>query len=537
MQTRPVPVPSLVLALMACLVACGNAKEPQRTPTPTAPIDADGDGSPAEEDCDDADPTVFPGADELCGGGDEDCDGEVDEADAVDAGTWFFDDDGDGYGNQMQPQRACVQPADTIETGGDCNDADSAIHPDATEIPCNGVAESCNGDGGVRVPEDVASIQLAVDAAEAGGYVCVGSGSWTGARITRPVHLVGVDGADATIIDGNDRNPGLIVAGAPGTIIEGISFDNGQDTFGAGLRIQQSDGVRVQSCRFSNNEALADGGALSIEESDDLVLTTNVFERNEARGNGGAIRILDSSGTTFTNNTISRNTADDKGGGLWLLRASDTLLTGAELQNNSADQGGALAAQDGSGLFVDVLTVSNNEATSTGGGISLSGETNARLSELTIRSNSAETGSGVTIRDTTVAIETVSFSDHRVSTFGGSLLLRSGAIVTVTDSTFDQGSADGSGGAVAVREDGSLTVSGSVFSTNFGGSGGAIALLDTGAVAVSDASFTNNEAASIGAALYAAGGTLTASNVVFDGNLPDDWACDAAAICSVDTAD
>ena len=43
------------------------------------PVDADGDSSPADEDCDDADPTVFPGAIDWCDGVDQDCDGEADD--------------------------------------------------------------------------------------------------------------------------------------------------------------------------------------------------------------------------------------------------------------------------------------------------------------------------------------------------------------------------------------------------------------------------------------------------------------------------
>ena len=54
--------------------------------------DTDGDGyTPNEGDCDDTDPYTYPGANELADGVDNDCDGTADE------GTELYDDDGDGY--------------------------------------------------------------------------------------------------------------------------------------------------------------------------------------------------------------------------------------------------------------------------------------------------------------------------------------------------------------------------------------------------------------------------------------------------------
>jgi len=525
---------SLCCTLVALLTLSG-CEEEATTKAPPEPdvIDSDGDGYPTEEDCDDADPTVHPGAVEICGGGDEDCDGQVDEADAEGAGTWYLDEDGDGYGNAIRPQVGCTQPLDTIETGGDCDDTDATRNPDATEIPCNGISEACDGDGGVSVPEDVTSLQLAVDTAEPGGYVCVGAGTWAGARVTQPVHLVGVGGPEQARLNGNGRDPVLIVDGAPGTIIEGLSFDDGLDTFGAGLRIQGSDGVTVQGCRFDDNESLGDGGALSIEESHDVVITTNVFDRNSARGNGGAVRILDSANAQLSTNTFTNNSAEDRGGAIWLLRTTQTRLTGAELLRNEADRGGAVASQDGEGLRIDVLRMANNEAAGTGGAVSLQGERDAVISEVTFQGNTGETGSAITVRDSQVSLTSVAFSDHRVGTFGGCMLLRSGATVTLSESTFSECSADGSGGAVAVREDASLEVTGGSVASGFGGSGGGIAITDSGTVSITGTAFTDNTADTQGAALYAAGGTLSGTEITFEGNLPDDVWCATTASCSI----
>ena len=109
--------------------------------------DADGDlYSTDSGDCDDADPAISPDADELCGDAiDNDCDGEADEDDASDAGAWFPDADGDGFGDPNEGTTACEQPAGLIADSLDCDDTDSAVHPDAEEV-CDAVDNDCDGD-------------------------------------------------------------------------------------------------------------------------------------------------------------------------------------------------------------------------------------------------------------------------------------------------------------------------------------------------------------------------------------------------------
>lgn len=107
--------------------------------------DADGDGhskiSAGGDDCDDWNPAVHPGAEEICGNNrDDDCDGQPDEG----LDTWYRDADADGYGDPAVSTNHCIQPAGFVANNQDCNDADPDIHPGAPET-CDGQDNDCNG--------------------------------------------------------------------------------------------------------------------------------------------------------------------------------------------------------------------------------------------------------------------------------------------------------------------------------------------------------------------------------------------------------
>jgi len=109
-------------------------------------LDADGDGVPATDDCDDGNASVYPGADELCDGLDNDCDGEVDEG-AV--GTYYADADGDGFGDENESIESCEPGSGYVSNSGDCNDDDARYYPGAPEEDCTDPNDyNCDGSTG-----------------------------------------------------------------------------------------------------------------------------------------------------------------------------------------------------------------------------------------------------------------------------------------------------------------------------------------------------------------------------------------------------
>ena len=121
-------------------------------------VEFDGDGAAPYEDCDDGDATIFPGAEEICDGDDNDCNGVADAGDpGVDTES-DLDEDGVSI---------CE---------GDCDDEVATTAPNAEEL-CNGVDDDCDnrtdenwdsdGDG---APD--ANAEPCADLAESGGADC-----------------------------------------------------------------------------------------------------------------------------------------------------------------------------------------------------------------------------------------------------------------------------------------------------------------------------------------------------------------------------
>ncbi|MBM4381307.1 MAG: putative metal-binding motif-containing protein, partial [Deltaproteobacteria bacterium] len=93
-------------------------------------FDQDADGfSTCLEDCNDFDPTAFPGAVEVLDSKDNDCDGKVDNK------ISGFDADGDGY----------QYGTPTNGKAPDCNDDEAFVGPGGIEVAGDNTDNNCNG--------------------------------------------------------------------------------------------------------------------------------------------------------------------------------------------------------------------------------------------------------------------------------------------------------------------------------------------------------------------------------------------------------
>ena len=103
--------------------------------------DADGDGfTVATGDCNDSNSSIYPGALEICNGLDDDCDGHVDEGLFQ---TWYRDADTDSFGNPSVSTIACAQPTGYVSNNDDCDDTNNTIYTGAPEL-CDGLDNNCD---------------------------------------------------------------------------------------------------------------------------------------------------------------------------------------------------------------------------------------------------------------------------------------------------------------------------------------------------------------------------------------------------------
>ncbi len=355
----------------------------------TGPVDADGDGFDETEDCDDDDPDAYPGGDEgdVADGVDNDCSGWADD-----------------------------RPV------------------------CDGV------DGAYG------TIQEGIDDAPDGFILLICPGTYAELLDVsgRDIGLVGAEGAEETIVTGQDVGRVLRIVGSSDLYVEGLTITAGTADYG-GAVVCSSSSLRMAASVVTASVATVSGAGL-YTDSCTVDIEGSTFEDNHAAMSGGGVHLRDTAGT-FVGNTVEANTAFD-GGGLYAFDGSMTISENLFVGNHATttDENTHGAGSGGGGVWLrgsPVLTgnvVQDNLSSYNGGGVFILQGSASVSGNLIAGNHCDEDGGGVYTNHSNTPFTGNTVSGNSASDDAGGLRVYIGWM-DIIDNVFEYNTAGDDGGA------------------------------------------------------------------------------------------
>ncbi|MDP2308366.1 MAG: MopE-related protein [Pseudomonadota bacterium] len=334
----------------------------------------------ADDDCDDANSSVYPGATEVCDAADadEDCDGLADDADssasASTMSTFYADTDGDGYGTASLTHGQCDATAAYVADATDCDDGDAAVSPVATETWYDDIDSDCAGDDdydqdadGLTRDEDCddtdptyiaptdelfdgrdndcdGSMDEAIDIADAVAGILYGTGASLGARETLTL------GGD---FDGDGLDD-LVLGQRSGTGYAWVV--PGTAAVGAAGAVTSYDDLELAGIDSSGPLGLMSGGPAGDLTGDGTadVLVSRARTRYSSYSGLGAAFVFDGSGSGSTSSWFASFTAPSSYSEARSLAAADIdgdgvddLVVGDPTETSTASYQGSVSVWQG----------------------------------------------------------------------------------------------------------------------------------------------------------------------------------------------
>lgn len=282
-----------------------------------------------------------------------------------------------------------------------------------------------------------------------------------------------------------------------------------------------SRGVGADTITFSVIGTVTLSSSLSLPFLSEVLTLSGPGAANLTISGNNAVGVLQnfSNGLTVRDLTIANGNAL-QGAGILNGRGILTVINSTFSNNRANSQGGAIQNLNNATLIVDHSAFSGNSASDTAGAISNVGTLIVRHSSFT--SNNAGRVAGAIISLGGTASDS-SFSNNTAGILGGALV-NSGALMTVTNSTFFNNSASGNSGTGGAIDNGgavgsALTVTNSTFSGNRAGFlGGGIRNELDATLTVTNCTFTANEARPGGGGAISNRGTGTLHNTIVASN-------------------
>lgn len=398
--------------------------------------DADGDGQTSDVDCDDQDASTYPGAPEVCDNKDNNCDGIGDEGqpsysdddgDGFGAGELVLCTPGEFYASNA---------TDCDDTDPSTYPGAPDAPRDGIDQSCDGTDGLAPSVG--LPSSNYTSIQAALNAAAEGQTVWVGPGHYPEFGLTmlgKGLILASTDGHQATVIDAQSKGSVLLFnQGEDNTsVVRGFTLTGGlAEKGGAVLSVGAS--PVLETCVIQGNKATSSGGGFYFAGGAPML--QNVWVQNNTSDNtGGGGAFADWTAATLEKVTFTQNIAPNDGGGLHIL-SSDARLSQVDMRENRARIGGGLSMQGGD-LTIENSIWSDNQAVGVdayGGAMSIS-QSHPTLTQVTFVDNTAagdnsqsssasSWGGAISLFNSSPTLTAVTFVGNQATGQGGSYPLQ-----------------------------------------------------------------------------------------------------------------
>ncbi len=350
---------------------------------------------------------------------------------------------------------------------------------------------------------------------------------------------------DMALVNASAINGGIMaVLDESSVFLDHVVIINGSAlTAGGNIYVDSTTGIESSlvldngSIIHSGSVINGDGGGLAIYNSKLLInnSTIGLMGMNEGNisSNNGAGIYAENSNLTINNfaTQIQNNSANNDGGGIYAIDSSLTITEAIVKDNTTGFNGGGIYL-DNTNVTLNNATISGNITTeflanSGGGGLYLTGSSQAMIDSTTLLSNISETlGGGILSVDANVSISIGSGSDiiNNDARFGGGVFTISP--VSVDNSRILFNTATNSGGGISCNACQSLSVvnSSQVSNNTASSSGGALDVFSnsTTTVELRNSTFNGNNLttseSSFGGAIAQDGGTILIESSVISNN-------------------
>jgi len=344
--------------------------------------------------------------------------------------------------------------------------------------------------------------------------------------------LISGAGADQTLLNANGLDRVIDVHNSANVSVEKLTIVNGDSGSqgGGGIRINSSftiigatPVVLLKDLIIKNNsssQTSGGGGGVFNSPHSILIFDNTLINNNYTAGSGGGIYV--SGVAQFRNNTIvSLNNSDSFGGGIYTYNVNSNINKGSlRIQQTSIQKN--YSAQSGGGLFglgkiiITEGIISNNRAgtetgsssIASGGGLALSQIDYVYFGNSTISENqSSFNGGGMTMMGSADAplskLINLTVNNNLAAYCGGGLDLTNIAIINHT--TIDNNTSDVCGGGLHFGNDSTLTTSSTLKNSTIANN----RVINSGSSTVKNAS---------GGGLYFSAGSYNLANVTVSNN-------------------